>query len=975
MEKPVFRLTVLACTTLGLVAAMAASAPAASLFDPALRFRALTTEHFVVYFHQGEDRLAQHLAAIAEETWRTLRQPLGVSPPLLTHVVLADQTELANGHATPLPRDTIVIYPVWPSGSEFDFDDWLRLAFTHEFTHIVHLDRSEGWARVVRSVLGRTPLAFPNLFLPAWQIEGLATYEESVITGEGRLHAGDFQAIVREAARAHALEPLDRVNGGLTDWPGGAAWYAYGAGFHEYLAGRFGAETLAALAEATARRVPYTGSRAFEHVYGLPLGRLWRDYEEAAMVSAAAMPADDGARRLTREGFSHSGPRFDPYPCATCPIDIFYSAGSADGFPGLYRVGTEGSPPHRVTRRYLGSATAIGRDVIYFDQLEWRRNVGLYSDLYELSRPTGRVRQLTSDARLLDPDLSPDGARLACVRDRPGQRDLVLVSTAGFTTRATPIEAQDLGSFITTLASEPETHFNGPRWSPDGSRLAVERHRANALPEVVIVDVATGSVRVVAADTHARFVTPTWRPDGRAIVAAVAPRDETFNLQELFLDGSPPRQLTHTTGGATWPDVSADGRTLAFVGYTTGGYDVFSMAYPRPAASAGVDRASPAIQPDRPLAERPPLPATEYSPRRTLKPTSWSPFVQGGSSQLRVGAAVAGSDVLGYHAYLATATWRVSSPAGAPAPAAAAPDWQLSYAYARWRPALYVSASTQTSFFAGPATEAGTPAPATLRERQIEAGALLPILHVRVSHQALVSMIRAVDDYTLPARTLSRDRTAARAGWLTTSAHTYGYSISPEGGVTAGTTIELVRRSFGSLADATTVTGDLRAYLPSFAPHHVVALRLAGGASSGDPAEGRTFLLGGNSASTGVLDFGSRAFSLLRGFPDATFAGSRVALLNADYRWPIARPQRGLGTWPLFVHTIHGAVFADGGGAWTRAFRAGAIKTSAGAEISADVIAGYSFPVTATIGAAWRHDGSGAVADGATVYFRVGKAF
>jgi len=39
--------------------------------------RALSTEHFVVYFHQGEDRLARHLAAIAEETWRTLRQPLG----------------------------------------------------------------------------------------------------------------------------------------------------------------------------------------------------------------------------------------------------------------------------------------------------------------------------------------------------------------------------------------------------------------------------------------------------------------------------------------------------------------------------------------------------------------------------------------------------------------------------------------------------------------------------------------------------------------------------------------------------------------------------------------------------------------------------------------------------------------------------------------------------------------------------------
>src|SRR5256885_11623442 len=56
-------------------------------------------EHFVIYFHQGEDRLAQRLARIAEETWLTLQGPLGVTPPRRTRVVLADQTELYNGYA------------------------------------------------------------------------------------------------------------------------------------------------------------------------------------------------------------------------------------------------------------------------------------------------------------------------------------------------------------------------------------------------------------------------------------------------------------------------------------------------------------------------------------------------------------------------------------------------------------------------------------------------------------------------------------------------------------------------------------------------------------------------------------------------------------------------------------------------------------------------------------------------------------
>ncbi|HEV2986365.1 MAG TPA: hypothetical protein VGX46_18335, partial [Vicinamibacterales bacterium] len=677
---------------------------ASTLFDPALRFRQLPTEHFIVYFHQGEERLARHLAAIAEDTWRALRPPLGVVPPPLTRVVLADQTELWNGYATPLPRDTIVLYAVWPAGTDLSFDDWLRIAFTHEFTHIVHLDRSEGWARGIRTVFGRTRYAFPNTFLPTWQIEGLATYEESIITGEGRLHAGDFRAIVREAAAARRLEPLDRVNGGLTDWPGGAAAYAYGVGFHAYLAERFGAETLATLAKATARSFPYTGSRAFKQIYSQPLGSLWREYEMAAAADVRPARVDAGLTRLTHRGFSVSGPRFDPFACPTCPAAIFYSASGPDGFPGLYQMGTGSPAARRLTRRYLGSTVAVGRDVLYFDQMERRRNTGVYGDLYALTRATGQVRALTSGARLLDPDLSPDGATLACVQDRPGQRDLVLVDVIG-TATSPP---------MTTLLSEPDTHFHAPRWSPDGRSIAAERHRLGSSPDVIVVDVATKAVRMIAAAAHARIVTPAWRPDGRAIVAAVAPHDETFNLHEFAIDGSGSRQLTHTTGGATWPDVSPDGETLVFVGYTPDGDDIFSMPYPAAGGKETQEETAPAVVPPPSQPDAGPGPSTDYEPWSTLEPTSWAPVVEGGSDQLRMGAGVSGYDVLGYHAYAATATWRISSPAGAPAPARATPDWQISYLYARWRPTFFVSASAQTSFFAGPATDAGTPAASTL---------------------------------------------------------------------------------------------------------------------------------------------------------------------------------------------------------------------------------------------------------------------
>jgi hypothetical protein len=146
--------------------------------------------------------LAARLTASAERVRSRFEPALGV-PRGRVQVILVDQTDIANGWATPFPYDAIEITAVPPFEDDLigNTTDWLELAFTHEYTHILHLDRSRGFMNGVRHVFGRAPLVFPNSFLPIWQIEGLATYEESRQTGEGRIHAGDFRAIVDTAAR------------------------------------------------------------------------------------------------------------------------------------------------------------------------------------------------------------------------------------------------------------------------------------------------------------------------------------------------------------------------------------------------------------------------------------------------------------------------------------------------------------------------------------------------------------------------------------------------------------------------------------------------------------------------------------------------------------------------------------------------------------------------------------------------------
>jgi hypothetical protein len=329
--------------------------------------------------------------------------------------------------------------------------------------------------------------------------------------------------------------------------------------------------------------------------------------------------------------------------------------------------------------------------------------------------------------------------------------------------------------------------------------------------------------------------------------------------------------------------------------------------------------------------------------------------------------------VLAYHFYSAAATWRVDAP---PHESGDAPplDWTLAYAYDRWIPTFFATAAWETEFAGVAVSGAPEPLVIPVRSREFEAGVVVPFRRVRISHQALASLIRTDDIFQLIREEAPLNRTAARVGWATSSAKVFGFSISPERGVTVGATGESVLDALGSTASASTATGDVRAYIPGAGSHHVVAIRAAGGSSSGDRGARRIFLLGGASPAGGVIDFDGDAISLLRGFEANAFAGNRIALMNVEYRWPFARPERGVKTWPIFIHTAHAAAFADAGHAWSNDFRLADVKTSLGGELSADVVLGYSLRLTFTAGGAWGRNGQNG-SNSATAYVRVGRAF
>jgi len=145
-RRPRHRLIDRAAILAALLIAAAAHADANTRYDWRLRFRTLSTPHFDIYAHQGEQQLARRLATIAEQVRSRFAPVFGV-PAGRVQVILVDQTDLSNGSATPFPYDAIEITAVPPAGETLigNTIDWLELVFTHEYTHILHLDRTRGW--------------------------------------------------------------------------------------------------------------------------------------------------------------------------------------------------------------------------------------------------------------------------------------------------------------------------------------------------------------------------------------------------------------------------------------------------------------------------------------------------------------------------------------------------------------------------------------------------------------------------------------------------------------------------------------------------------------------------------------------------------------------------------------------------------------------------------------------------------------
>lgn len=922
--------------------------PAAGVgqLPPDARWRTLETPHFRIHFDPEVEAVARRAADRAERAHALLSQLFVEAPRGPIDLVVTDHVDASNGFAGVTPWKRIVVWaspPVDGSGLAF-FDDWMELVVTHELAHIFHLDTAGRGSRALRAVLGRPPMVwpvFPNRGLPTWLIEGLAVYWESALTEAGRVRGTFHDMVVRTAALHGRLESLDQVGGDTPVWPGGQRPYVFGGEFFSWLAERHGPGSVGRFARAVGSQwIPYRLDAASRQAFGVPISRAYDEWREEVTAAAERLADSLGAVRpftrgepLTREARTAVHPAFGP----DGTLGFARADGRSDAQLRL-RDPHGGERGIRTNGVATWSWTPSGGLVI--SQMEAQGPWRLRRDLTVVS-PDGDARPLTRGARLSWPHVHPAGGRAVAVQEGEGTNRLVIVDLESG-------EVEPLTPFL------QEVHWAYPRWSPDGSWIAVSRWSPGARYHLLLLRPDGSPAHSITSD-RAVDASPAWSPDGRWLLWS-SDRTGIPNLFAVPVDAAtgqpgPVRQVTHVVEGAAHPAVDPAGEWLVYARYGPTGWDLERIPFrpsewrdPLPTDPRFLEGGDAA---ERRYGESTAAPHRPYAALPSALPRWWSPRITDAATVrgvevvgTRVGVALEGRDLVDRH------RWE--------AEAAVEPDggrWDLAAGWVWSRPGNPIVAISARQDWGSAGSALGRRADGRVdtlyvAERERSAGASATLLRVRarsilsltLSGRVIREVFTLQDAAGAPSREfrLSRpERDLREVRWAAgaSSARAFAFSVGPERGASLSASFRQ-RRELGvpdSLRGVPggdrgfdELTGAVRLYQGVGGPGYaawVLAFRGAAGTGRGPAAGPFFFDVGGASGTaesiTGFSLFGGRGLLFpVRGYPEGWRSGRHAWATSAELRFPLAVVHRGVGPALLHLDRLSGTLFLDAGNAW-----------------------------------------------------------
>ncbi|MDR9414988.1 MAG: hypothetical protein RI564_01800 [Gracilimonas sp.] len=558
----------------------------------------IESEHFLVHFQEGNTRSGQVISRIAEEVYEPITTLYQHEPDEKVSIVIKDREDYSNGAAYFFDNKIDIWLPALNTPLR-GTHNWLRNVITHEFLHIVQIQKGMKRSRKIPAFYlqwlsyedVRRPdvlYGFPNgiltapfatLNIPAWLAEGTAQYQVSGLLYETWDSHRDM--ILRTRILSDTYFSLDEM-GTFTSKSSleRETVYNQGYAFVIYLVDRFGEDVLREITVALGERGVYRVAEAIEMVTGVPGYQVFdewiaerKDFYKTSTAGINVTPADT----VEPNGFFNFHAQVSPKGGQVA----YLSNKFLDyGLLSLYLKDIDGTDKEIAVvntmdlRQDIDHASSNepvvtllqtsfsfspdGNEIAY--AINKKNKYGeRYRDIFIYNIETEGNQRLTNNARIEYPSWNNEGNKIAAVQFSGGTQNLVLLNP----------EYPDSIKQLTNFESG-ETIYT-PDWSSDDSKI-IFAAASLSNRDLYEFNLKSGEITPLLKDEFVDFRDPHVSKDGRFLYYASNP-EGIFNIFRMDLQSGESNKLTSVIGGAFMPFVSDQGK-LYYSEYQADGYKI-----------------------------------------------------------------------------------------------------------------------------------------------------------------------------------------------------------------------------------------------------------------------------------------------------------------------------------------------------------------------------------------------------------------
>lgn len=911
--------------------------------DPEKKFYTISTKHFLIHFHDGLENWAKNVASVAEEVHKRLTIEFAYQPEEKTQIVIMDNNDLVNGYALVFPYNTIFLNVGFPDLETTigEYDDFIFNLVLHEYAHILSMDVSSGYSKALRKIFGKpipaeTPtsalffliLSPPNIFMPRWWHEGIATELESRHGYGGRGNRSFYQMVFRMASLEGVFPTIDEINGDIPFFPSGNTPYLYGYNLFAYLKEKYSLN-YGTLTKKQAEHFPY-------FINGVPLQLFdGKDYDVLFEESLVWLKNNQqkSIKKITEkpivEGESFS-----------LPFEIVRNSRfSKDGTKIASRVYDPDIGDaviimekdtkkiiEKISTKHSRGSIAFSSDgkKIYFTKMDRRGIKGFFQSLYEFDIEKRKTKKVIDDLRVKDFDLSPTGEEVVLIFVENGKEGIVKTSLDNLKERE-------------IILPPKEVRIGQVRWA-NKSQFVLFSERDGEKSGINIINLNTKETKVLLT-SKAILEYPVFSPDDRYIYY-ISDRTGVYNIYERELDGGNERAITNLLGGAFFIDVSPDGE-LIFSSYHAKGMELRKVALKgdnHHIITAPVIKEEENIIDVKEYNENKETNLAEYSAFPSVTPKFFIPNILSDHKGTVLGLFTAGQDAIGYHTYTLEVDRGLASGEN---------YYNFSYINDVFTPTFKLTAYSQPFLY----NNFEKVVDFWEKSNLVRLESLFPVkgafLKIGYEHETKEPLGYYGSDFQ--KLLFKGEMSTLLFGLDFINVKKYPNSISFEEGR---------KISVLSKVSTTLLGGDLSKtdwllfydeYIDVQATnlkHDVFHLNFNAGLSTGREIAQGAFQIGGYP--TPYITFP------LRGYAPRFETGKYIYTGSLEYRFKVTDFNKGRGTTPIFYEKLSINTFFDFGHIWgyKKPFSNNDVKTAVGYELKLDITAGYWLKVTPTLGVA-----------------------